>query len=232
MKTHWQSTSVAEIMMTQQLRWGLRLRMLGSWLYLGLEVAGFVLIAVLGVIQVAMGQVAAGAMFIGLVLVCAGASLWARRASLRGASGSLTELVDLSLRRARRGVRMAWANYFMTAASVVCVLALYMSDIGDPDAAYHDDGRVVVAMRCSRCTRREWVSITCMHAAACADLPRCAHNRLREVTYEAVDTGDCGIRARGRDLSGCRDCSPRTKSNRCRRSRCSARSCRTFPARH
>jgi len=146
MKIRWQSTSVAEIMMTQQLRWGLRLRMLGSWLYLGLEAAGFALIALLGVIQVAMGQVAAGTLYIGLVLVCLGASLWARRASLRGASGSLIELVDLSLRRARRGVRMAWANYFMTAASVACVLVLYLSDIGDPDAAYHDDGRVAVAM--------------------------------------------------------------------------------------
>jgi hypothetical protein len=146
MKTQWKSTSVAEMLMTQRLRWGLRLRMLGSWMYLGLEAAGFVLITVLGVIQVAMGQVAAGTLYIGLALVCLGASVWARRASLRGASGSLIELVDLSLGRARRGVRMAWANYFMTAASVACVLVLYLSDIGDPDAAYHDGGRVAVAM--------------------------------------------------------------------------------------
>ena len=146
MKKTWQSTSVTEFMMTQQLRWGLRLRMFGSWLYLGLEVAGFTLIGLLGVIQVAMGQAGAGAVYIVLALVCLGASLWARRASLRGASGSLVELVELSMRRAQRGVRMAWANYFMTAASVACVLLLYWSDIGDPDAAYHDDGRVAVAM--------------------------------------------------------------------------------------
>ena len=41
---------------------------------------------------------------------------------------------------------MAWANYFMTAASVACVLVLYLSDIGDPHAAYHDGARVGVAM--------------------------------------------------------------------------------------
>ena len=146
MKKNWRSTSVSEIMMTQQLRWGLRLRMFGSWLYLGLEVLGIALVFLLGAIQVAMGQGGAGMAFIAVALVCLGASLLARRASLRGASGSLVELVELSLRRARRGVRMAWANYFMIAAQVVCVLALYMSDIGDPDAAYHDDGRVVAAM--------------------------------------------------------------------------------------
>jgi hypothetical protein len=146
MKAKWQSTSVAEIIMTQRLRWGLRLRMVGSWLYLGVEMAGFALIGVLGAIQVAMGQGGAGIAFIALALVCLGASLWARRASLRGANGSLAELVELSMRPARRGVRMAWANYFMTAASVVCVLVLYSSDIGDPDAAYHDGARVGVAM--------------------------------------------------------------------------------------
>lgn len=146
MKTHWQSTSVTEFMMTQQLRWGLRMRMVGSWLWLACEILGFLLIGVLGIIQIAMGQTAPGLLYIGLVLVCGGASLWARRASLRGASGSLVELVDLSLKRARRSVRMAWANYFMTFASVACVLLLYFSDIGDRDAAYHDGARVGVAM--------------------------------------------------------------------------------------
>jgi hypothetical protein len=146
MQSKWQSTSVAEFMMTQQLRLGLRMRMVGSWLWLGIEVAGFLLITLLGIIQVAMGQPAIGALYIVLALVCAGASWWARRAPLRGASGSLRELVDLSLQRARRGVRMAWANYFMTAVSAAWVLALYFSSIGDPDAAYHDGARVGVAV--------------------------------------------------------------------------------------
>ena len=40
MKTGWKSTSIAETFMTEKLRWSLRLRMVGSWLWLGLEVAG------------------------------------------------------------------------------------------------------------------------------------------------------------------------------------------------
>jgi hypothetical protein len=84
--------------------------------------------------------------FIGLVVICAGASVWARRATLRGASGSLTDLVDLALRRARRGVRMAWANYFMTAVTAAVILVLFSSDIGAADAAHRDGARVAFAM--------------------------------------------------------------------------------------
>jgi hypothetical protein len=146
MKANWQATSVAEMLMTQRLRWSLRLRMLGSWCYLGLEIAAFVMLVVLAAIQAAMGQAGAGAVYLGLALICAAASFWARRKTLRGARGSLLELVDASLRHARRGVRMAWANYFMTLATAAAILVLYFSDIGDRDAAYHDDGRVVAAM--------------------------------------------------------------------------------------
>jgi hypothetical protein len=60
MKIQWKSTSVAEMLMTQQLRWGLRLRMLGSWVWLGTEIAALLLITFLGIIQVAMGQAAVG----------------------------------------------------------------------------------------------------------------------------------------------------------------------------
>jgi hypothetical protein len=146
MKTRWQSTPVAEVLMTQQLRWGLRLRMLGSWTWLSVEILGFLLVAALGIVQLATGQTIPGLVFIGLVVVCAGASLWARRATLRGASGSLAELVDLALRRARRGVRMAWANYFMTAVTAAAILLLFASDTGPADAAHHDGARVAFAM--------------------------------------------------------------------------------------
>jgi hypothetical protein len=146
MKTHWQSTPVAEVLMSQRLRWGLRLRMLGSWTWLSVEILGFLLVATLGVVQLAMGHIVPGLVFIGLVVTCAGASLWARRATLRGASGSLFELVELALRRARRGVRMAWANYFMTALTAAAILFLFGSDVGPADAAHRDGARVAFAM--------------------------------------------------------------------------------------
>jgi hypothetical protein len=146
MKTQWQSTSMSEMWMTQKLRWSLRMRMLGSWIWLGLEILAFILVIVMGCVQAAMGHGGVAAVLIGLALIFAGSSVWARRLSLRGASGSLLELIELSIRRARRSVRMAWANYFMTAVSIAAVLALYLFDFGDATAAYHDGERLAVAM--------------------------------------------------------------------------------------
>jgi len=146
MKKSWKESSVADILMTQRLRWSLRLRMCASWFYLALEVAAFIMLLVLGTIQAAMGQPGTAAVFIGLALVCAAASWWARRHSLRSARGSLLELIDASIRHARRGVRMAWANYFMTLATAAAILGLYFSNFGGPQDAYHDEGRVIASL--------------------------------------------------------------------------------------
>jgi hypothetical protein len=146
MKKNWKESSVADILMTQRLRWSLRLRMCASWFYFALEIGGFILLLVLGTLQAAMGEAGTAAVFVGLALVCAAASWWARRHSLRSARGSLLELIDASIRHARRGVRMAWANYFMTLATAAAILGLYFSSLGRPDDAYHDGDRVVASM--------------------------------------------------------------------------------------
>ena len=146
MKTNWQSTSIAETFMTEKLRWSLRLRMIGSWVWLGLEVASFIVLAVLAAIQVAMGQVGVAAALIVLNVVAIGASVWARRSPLRSAKGSLMELIDLTIHRARRSERFAWAQYFTTAACMAYVITMYFAGVGDSLAAYHDAGRAAVAM--------------------------------------------------------------------------------------
>lgn len=150
MKTQWQSASIAETLMTGQLRWNLRLRMIGSWVWLGLEIASFILIAVLAALQVAMGQFAVAAALVVLDIAAAGASIWARRSPLRSAqilvNRSLMELIELTIQRARRSERFAWAQYFTTAACVAYVVVMYFSDVGDSLAAYHDAGRAAVAL--------------------------------------------------------------------------------------
>jgi hypothetical protein len=146
MKTSWQSTSIGEMLMTQQLRLSLRLRMIGSWVWLGLEIASFILLAVLAGIQLAMGQIGVAVALSALNLAALGATLWARRSPLRGANRSLMDLIDLTVQRARRSERFAWAQYFTAAACIVYVTAMYFSDVGDPRAAYHDAGRAGVAV--------------------------------------------------------------------------------------
>jgi hypothetical protein len=65
---------------------------------------------------------------------------------LLAARGSLLELIDVAIQRARRSKRFAWANYIVTAATGAYALALYFSDVGDARAAYHDGGRVAIVM--------------------------------------------------------------------------------------
>ena len=146
MKTNWQSTSATDALLTEKLRWGLRLRMIGSWAWLGLEVVSALLLLMLAAIQVKMGQLGVAAALTALTLAAVGASWWARRSPLRGAKGSLMDLIDLTIHRARRSERFAWAQYLTVAACMAYVIAMYFSEVGDRQAAYHDAGRVVAAM--------------------------------------------------------------------------------------
>ena len=146
MKTGWKSTSIAEAFMTEKLRWSLRLRMLGSWLWLGLEVVSMLLIAAIAIFEFMRGNVVAAVALTVFDLVAAGASIWARRSPLRRATGSLMELIDLTILRARRSERFAWAQYFTTAAAIVFVVAMYFNDAGVSTAPYHDAGRATVAV--------------------------------------------------------------------------------------
>jgi hypothetical protein len=146
MKSNWQATSIAESFMTEKLRWSLRLRMIGSWAWLCLELAGFILLVALAAIQAAMGHVGVAVGLSVLNLVALGASIWARRSPLRSASGSLAELVELTIQRARRSERFAWAQYVTAAAVIAYVAAMYFSEVGDPLAAYHDAGRATAAV--------------------------------------------------------------------------------------
>lgn len=146
MKIQWQSSSLAETLMTEKLRWGLRLRMLGSWVWLGLEISSGILLLVLAVFQAMMGNVGAAIALTVLDVVFAGASFWARRSPLRSASGSLMELIDLTIQRARRSQRFAWAQYVTTAACAAYVLIVYLTGFAGPPAAYQDKERAGLAL--------------------------------------------------------------------------------------
>ena len=146
MKAGWQSMAIPETLFATRLRWGLRLRMLGSWAWNVLELLTLLLFGVLVGLQVAMGQMAVAAALAGLTCFFGLTSYWARSSPLRGGMGSLPELLDLTIARARRSVRFAWANYLTTGATAAYILGLYFSDVGDAQASYHDGGRATVAL--------------------------------------------------------------------------------------
>lgn len=145
MKTGWKSTS-AETFMTEKLRWSLRLRTIGSWLWLGLEVSSVAMLAVIAVIESVRGNAAAAAAVTILGVIAVAASVWARRSPLRRASGSLLELIDLTIHRARRSERFAWAQYFTTAACVVFVAVVFLGNDGKAIEPFNDPGRATVAL--------------------------------------------------------------------------------------
>jgi hypothetical protein len=146
MKASWQNVDVREMFLSERIRWSLRLRMVGSWIWLGLEVASAVLLLVLAGVQIAMGQLVVAASVGLLTLVFVGASIWARRSPLRKVQGNLRELVEISIAGARRSTRFAWANYVVTAATAAFLLVMYFSDAGDAVPAYQDPERTIVAL--------------------------------------------------------------------------------------
>jgi uncharacterized membrane protein len=146
MKTGWQSTSISETFMTEKLRWSLRLRMIGSWLWLGLEVVSMLMVAAIAIFEFMRGNLVGAVALTVFDLVAAGASIWARRSPLRRTSGNLVELIDLTIQRARRSERFAWAQYFTTAAAIVFVVAMFFNNAGVSMEPYNDAGRATVAV--------------------------------------------------------------------------------------
>jgi hypothetical protein len=146
MKSGWQAMPISEHLLVARLRGGLRLRMLGSWSWSVLELLTLMLLGVMVGLQIAMGQTGVAAALAALTAFFGLTSYWARSSPLRGGMGSLPELVELTIARARRSVRFAWANYLTTAATAAYVIGMYFSDVGNAQAAYHDGGRVTVAL--------------------------------------------------------------------------------------
>jgi hypothetical protein len=93
-----------------------------------------------------MGNIGVAIALTVLNVVAAGASVWARRSPLRSARGSLMELIDLTIQRARRSERFAWAQYFTTAACVAYVLIAYLTGLGGPPETYQDGERAGFAL--------------------------------------------------------------------------------------
>lgn len=164
------------------LRAGLRWRALWSWTYLVIEVSGWLLLAFLAVEQWRMGESGVAAALALLTVAAAAASAWARRSALTGAPPTVVGMLDLAIARARRGVRFAFANYVMVAATALYLAAMYGSGIGAPDAAYRDPQRVLVV-----------AAVLAAYAAATAVYHRRARHRgrrLRAVRSEITADGD------------------------------------------
>lgn len=140
----WQATPMTTIA-ADALRSGLRWRQVGSWLYLGIEIGAVALMAVVVGLQWTTGARGAAVAVAALTALSVAASLWARAAAARGSRADVVGLLDLSIARATRSLRLTLASYVVTAGSVVYVAVMYFSTVGPP-GSYGDDERALVAL--------------------------------------------------------------------------------------
>lgn len=143
LKTAWRETPPA--VDVAALRARLRWRALWSWTYLAIEAGVWLLLGFLAVEQWRLGESGVAAALALLAASAAAASAWARRSALPRTPPTVVGMVDLAIARARRGVRFAWANHAMSAATAVYIAVMYGTGIGAPDAAYRDPRRVLAA---------------------------------------------------------------------------------------
>lgn len=144
LKASWQATPLT-IVAAETLRSGLRWRMIWSRICLGIEVAAAGLMVMVVILQWTAGERGAALAVAVLTSAFAAATIWARAAASRGSLSSVVGMLDLSIARASRSIRLAVAGYAMTGACVVYVVVMYFSTIGPP-GAQGDGDRAMVAL--------------------------------------------------------------------------------------
>jgi hypothetical protein len=97
----------------------LRVRIWASRLWFASELFSFALLLVIIVQKFAVGERFAGGFLAAVALLCIGGWWWARRGRRVGSHGSLVDMIDTSLSRARQGLRMVYASYVVIALMFV-----------------------------------------------------------------------------------------------------------------
>jgi hypothetical protein len=82
----------------------------------------FALLALIIVQKFAVGETFVAGWLTAIAGVCVAGFAWARRARRIGATGSIRGMIDLSLARARQGLRIVYGSYVVIAMLLVPVL--------------------------------------------------------------------------------------------------------------
>lgn len=146
MKSDWQSRSPIENLAAGALRGSLRWRIWASRAWFVLEVASFLFLGLVVVLNLLHGHIAQGVGLGVVVAFCLAASIWARRARLVGSMESLPGMIELTLSRARKSVRIVQATYAVIVASLIGAAADATAD-GDRFVA-----RLVLLAICAAAT--------------------------------------------------------------------------------
>ena len=123
LKADWQSRTPVENLAAGALRGSLRLRIWASRAWFGLELLSFAFLGLAVVQNLMLGHIAQGVGLGIVVAFCLAASVWARRARLVGSMESISGMIDLTLARARKSVRIVQATYAVIVVTAVAAAA-------------------------------------------------------------------------------------------------------------
>jgi hypothetical protein len=119
LKTAWQTGGAAEQVLAGLMRGSLRWRIWASRAWFGLEVLSFLFLGFVALGNMFAGQLAIAAEVAVIGFICLAAVVWARSARVTGGMNSLVDMIDLTLSRARKSLRLVYVTYPVVAGLFV-----------------------------------------------------------------------------------------------------------------
>jgi hypothetical protein len=123
LKSDWQANVPLESVLSNRVRASLLRRIWFSRLWLAIEVVSFLFLGLVIAQHFALRQFGAGTTLALITGFCVVASLWVRRARLVGNMESLKGMVDFTLSRAKRLLRIVYGSYAVMAMLLAMVFA-------------------------------------------------------------------------------------------------------------
>jgi hypothetical protein len=122
LKADWQASGPAEDALASMVRGSLVWRIWASRVWFGLEVLSFLWLGFVVVANILAGQFAIATEVAVITIICLAAVVWARSGRLMGGMNSLTDMIELTLSRARKSLRLVYLTYALVAALFVKTL--------------------------------------------------------------------------------------------------------------
>lgn len=128
LKADWQASGPAEDALAGMIRASLAWRIWASRIWFTLEVLSFVFFGFLVIAHSFAGNLAIAIEVAVITAICLAAVVWARSGRVMGGMNSLVDMIELTLSRARKSLRLVYVTY----AAVVALFVKTVIEAGAP----------------------------------------------------------------------------------------------------
>jgi hypothetical protein len=133
LRSDWRAATPEDAALGARLHASLAWRIWASRAWFASELVSFGFLALIIVQKFAVGETFIAGWLTAIAGVCVAGFAWARRARRIGATGSIPGMIDLSLARARQGLRIVYGSYIVIAMMLVPVLSEAEWPLDDDD---------------------------------------------------------------------------------------------------